>query len=93
MSDRAPASRDPILHFDALRLVALHVRDRIEETLATGNERKVLIRAPAHVHPTHAALCCWGKLPAPSQPALQTGLMAPAWCSALCIWGVILDLT
>ena len=40
MSDRAPAYRDPVLHFDALRLVALREGDRTEETLATENERK-----------------------------------------------------
>ena len=50
MSGRAPAYRDPLLHFDALRLVALREGDRIEEILATENEREMLIRAPAHVH-------------------------------------------
>ena len=30
MSDRAPAYRDPALHFDALRLVALSEGDRID---------------------------------------------------------------
>ena len=53
----------------------------------------MLIRAPAHVHSTHAALCCWSKLAAHSQPALRTGLMAPALAScSICIRGVILDL-
>ena len=33
-----------------------------------------------------------GELSAHSQPALRTGLMAPAWRPALCTWGVILDL-
>ena len=45
------------MRFDALRLVALREGDRLEEPLATENERGVLIRAPAHVHPAHAALC------------------------------------
>ena len=31
-----------VLHFDALRLVALCEGDRIKETFATGNERKCL---------------------------------------------------
>ena len=77
MSDRAPAYRDPILHFSALRLAALHEGGRIEEILAE-NERKIPIRAPAHAHLAHAALICWSKLAAHSQPALRTGLMAPA---------------
>jgi len=55
--------------------------------------REMLIRAPAHVHLAHASLCCWGKHAAHSQPALRTGLMAPAWNPALCIWGAIIDLT
>ena len=38
---------------------------------ATENEREMLIRALAHVHPAHAALCCWSKLAAYSQPALR----------------------
>ena len=81
MSDRAPAYRGPVLHFDALRLVALREGSRIEEPIATGHESEMLIRAPAHVHPAHAARCCWGKLSARSQPALRTGLMAPALAS------------
>ena len=40
MRDKAPTYRDPVLHFDALRLVALREGGRIEETLATENERK-----------------------------------------------------
>ena len=56
MRGRAPAYRDPVLHFNALRLVALREGDRTEETLATENEREILIRAPAHVHSARAAL-------------------------------------
>ena len=41
MSNRAPAYRDPVLHFDALRLVALREGGRTEEALATKNERKI----------------------------------------------------
>ena len=59
MSGRAPAYRGPVLHFDALRPVALREGDRIEETFATENEREILIRAPAHVHSARAAPCCW----------------------------------
>ena len=92
MSDRAPACRDPVLHFDALRLVALREGGRIWGGPCNREREKIIIRAPAHVHSAHAALCCWGKLTAHSQPALRTGLMAPAWRPALCIWGVILDL-
>jgi len=42
MSDRARAYRDPSLHFDAPQLAALREGGRIEETLATENERKCL---------------------------------------------------
>ena len=50
MGDRAPAYRGPVFHFDALRPVALREGDRIVETHATENERKMIIRTPAHVH-------------------------------------------
>ena len=40
MSDRSLAYRDPALHFDALRLVALREGGRTGEALATENERK-----------------------------------------------------
>ena len=40
MRDRAPAYRDLVLHFDALRLVALREDGRTEEALATENGRK-----------------------------------------------------
>ena len=49
VSDRAPAYRGPLLPFDALRLVALREGGRAEETLATENERNMLMHAPAHV--------------------------------------------
>ena len=98
MSNRAPAYRDPALHFDALRLAALREVDRSEKTLATKNEGKVHVRAPAQVHSAHAALCCWSELSAHSQPALRTGLMAPALASCSMylpgrlMWEVILEL-
>ena len=51
--DRAPAYRDPVLHFDALRLVALREGDRIEETLATENEREMLyVHLRTYTQPT-----------------------------------------
>ena len=43
MSGGAPAYRDHVLHFDALRLVALREGGRIEKTLATENEGVCLI--------------------------------------------------
>ena len=72
-----------ILHSDALRLLALREGCRIKETLATENEREIPIRTPAHVHSAHTALAVGAKLTAHSQPVLRTGLMAPAWRSAL----------
>ena len=55
MSDRAPTYQGPVLHFDALRLVALREGGTHEKTLATENEREILIRAPAHILSAHAA--------------------------------------
>ena len=46
MRGRLPTYRDPALHFDALRLVALRERGRTEGTLATENERGKCL----HVH-------------------------------------------
>ena len=70
MGYRAPAYRGPALYFDALRLVALRDGDRIEETLATENERKCLyaylrtytepaqlFAAGARLQPTPKPLC------------------------------------
>ena len=70
MSGRAPAYRDPALHFDALRLVALREGDMIEKTLATENEGKCLcahlrmytqptklFTAGASFQPTPSPLC------------------------------------
>ena len=42
MRGKAPAYRCPVLHFDALRLVALREAGRTGECLATENERKFL---------------------------------------------------
>ena len=40
----------PPVHFDALRPAALREGGRTEETLATENEREMLIRKLAHVY-------------------------------------------
>ena len=42
MSGRVPAYRNPVLHIDTLRLVALREGDRTEGTLVTENEGKCL---------------------------------------------------
>ena len=83
MTDRTPAYRGHVLHFDALRLIALREGYRTEEALATESEREAAIRASAHEHSAYAALCCWGKLPAHSQPTLRTDSMAATWRPAL----------
>ena len=61
------------MHFEALRLVALREGEIIEVALATKNEREMLIRALAHIHPAHAALFCWST--SCIKPALRTGLL------------------
>ena len=70
MSDRAPAYRDPVLHFGALRLVALREEDRIEESsqqktrekclyahLRTYTQPTQLLAAEASFQPTPSPLC------------------------------------
>ena len=93
MGDRAPAYRDPALHFDALRLVALHEGDRTQETLATENEKKnACTRTCARALSPRSSLL----LEQACSPLLARSanwlddLMAPAWRPALCLWGVIL---
>ena len=39
MSNRAPAYRDPVLHFDALRLIALREGGKVKGTPASENGR------------------------------------------------------
>ena len=53
-----------------LRLVALREGGRIEETLATGNERETLKDKPTHVNLAHASFRFWSSLfqPTPSTP-------------------------
>ena len=87
MRNRVPAHRDPVLRFGALRFVALREGGRIEETIATENGKEMLVRVPAHVQPAHAALCCWSTAYSPLPARPSTGLMAPAWCPSLCIYG------
>ena len=70
MGDRAPTYRGHIFHFDALRLVALREGGRTEETLATENEREILISAPAHVHSARAALSAAGESVQPTPSPL-----------------------
>jgi hypothetical protein len=53
MSDRAPAYRDPALHFGALGLAALLEGGRMEEALATENEGKCLyVHLRTYTQPT-----------------------------------------
>ena len=95
MRDRAPAYSDPVLHFDALRLVALREGGRIEETVATENEREMLIRALAHVHSAHAARCRWstGFSPLPARSANWFDGPCLASCSMYSGSTFLLDLT
>ena len=75
MGDRAPTYLDHVLHFDALRLVALCEGDRIGivEILATENERKCLCaHLRTYTQPTQL-FAAGTQLAAHSQPALRTG--------------------
>ena len=56
MRDRAPAYRDPVLHFDALHPVAMRKEGMIEEVLATENEREMLIRTCARTPSPRSSL-------------------------------------
>ena len=90
MRDRAPAYRDPALHFDALRLVALREGDRNKETQRT---REKFICAHLRTCTQPAKLFAAGApLLAHTQPALRTGLMAPAWRLLHVFRNVIRDL-
>ena len=82
MIGRVPGYRDPVLHFDALHLAALREGGKIEEALATENEREVLIRAPPRVYSAHVAPCCWSAAFSPL-PALSVNwIVGP--CLASC---------
>ena len=73
------------MHFDELRLIVLRKEGRIGEALATENGR-VSLYAHLRTYTQPAQLFAAGaQLAAQSQPALQTGLMAPAWRPALFI--------
>ena len=78
MGDIAPAYQGHVLHFDALRLVALCKEGRTEETLTAENEREVstpYLRTSTQLLKLSAAAM---QLSAQSLPALRNGLMAPA---------------
>ena len=54
MSDKAPAALTGTLYCE--RPVALRERGRIDQALATENEKEMRIRAPAHVRSAHVQL-------------------------------------
>ena len=68
MRGRAPAYRDPVLHFGAPRLVALHEGGRIKQPLATENERKKCLYAHVrtYIQPTQLFAAGAGLQPTPS---------------------------
>ena len=77
MSDRAHG-----LHFHAPRFIALRGGDRNEETPKTENEGGMLMlmrRACARALSPRSFLLLGAQLAAHTQPALRTGLRAPAW--------------
>ena len=81
------------MHFDALRLVALRMEEKIGETPQHRTGEKF---SYAHLRTCTQPIQLFtagGKLAVHSQPVLQAGLMGPAWRPAFCIWGAILDLT
>ena len=86
MIGRAPAHREPALHFDALRLVALREEGMIKETLAAENEGKCLYAHLRTYTQPMQLFAAEAQLEAHSQPALRTGLVPPAWRPALCTW-------
>jgi hypothetical protein len=81
MSDRAPVYRGYVLHFDALRFVALLEGGRIEETLATENRwlprahRELVFSSRGRRHaarPVPNLSRFRGKLPKPTTPSLSS---------------------
>ena len=92
--DRAPPDQEHMLHFHTPRLVALRGGDRNEETPTTENEVGMLMRrASARILSPRSFFAAGAHLAAHTQPALRTGLMAPAWRLLHVSRGVILDLT
>ena len=67
------------MHFHAPRLIALRGGDRNKETPKQRIREMRVCAAPAHVHSAHAIFAAGAQLAAHTQPALRTGLMAPAW--------------
>ena len=89
-----PPYRDPALHFHAPRLIALRGGDRNEETPKTYNKIGMLMRrACARALSPRSFFAAGAQLAAYTQPALRTGLMAPAWRLLHVSRRVILDLT
>ena len=74
------------MHFEALRLVALREVDRTEETPATETRGEFYANLCTYIQPTEL-FAAVAQLAAHSEPALRTGLMAPALRPALYIWG------
>ena len=70
--------------FIALRPVVLCEGDRIEETPAIDNERKVHIRAPAHLHSAQRSSLLLEIAHSPLPAYSKTWLDGPAWFPALC---------
>ena len=78
MRDRAPAYRDLVLHFDALR-----EGGRIEEpSQQRMREESLNALLRTYTQPTRL-IAAGAQLAAHSQPALRTGLMAPVWRPAI----------
>ena len=74
--------RGPVLHFGALRLVALRKEGRAEEILAAENEREEPMRAPEQVNSANAALRCWSAACSPLPARSANWLDGP--CLASC---------
>ena len=93
MGDIAPAYQGHVLHFDALRLVALCKEGRTEETLTAENEREVRtqnLRTYTQLLMISADVIQLS-VPLPARPAKWHG--GPCLASCSMYWGVIPDLT
>ena len=82
----APPNRDPVLHFHALRLIALRGGDRNEETPTTENEREMLMhRACARALSPHSLFCCWSTAHSPHPGRSADWPHGPCLALAPCI--------
>ena len=82
MSDRAPAYRDAVLHFDALQLVALREGGRTGETLATENEKNAYTRTYSRtLSPCSSLLLGQARSPLLARPADWLVVPCLASCS------------